>query len=141
MAAKRRIGKVTRRAPIGTDANAEPRNRRGRTDAPATPLGIRVQGVVVDDALRDYIATRAGFKLGKFAGRIDRITVRLEDVSGPIGAPACRCAVKIVLARHESILVQIVDPVPRAAFDLAIASTQVAVRRALERARGNARRL
>lgn len=138
MAARR--PKTTRRAPMGVEANAAPRKARGRTDAPATPLALRARGVEIDDELRDYVHTRSGFKLGKFAERIERISVRFEDVSGPKGAPSRRCAVKVVLTRHESIVVEVVDADHRAAFDHAMDSTERAVRRSLERVRTKARR-
>ena len=36
---------TTRRAPMGTDANLEPRTVRGRTDSPRTPVAIRARGI------------------------------------------------------------------------------------------------
>jgi ribosome-associated translation inhibitor RaiA len=132
--------RTTRRSPMGTEANALPRAARGRTASPATPVALRASGVEVGDVLRDYIHTRCGFKLGKFAPRIERVSVRLEDVSGPTGAPSRRCAVKVVFSRHETILVQVVDADHRAAFDHAIDATERAVRRSLDRVRVKARR-
>ncbi len=129
----------TRRAPMGTAANAEPRASRGRTDAPTTPVALRASGVEVDDALRAYIHVRCGFKLGKFAERIERVSVRLEDVNGPKGGASRRCAVKVVLTRHESVVVEVVDVDHRAAFDHAIDSAERAVRRSLDRVRTKAR--
>lgn len=140
MAKAARGKRTTRRAPMGTEANALPRAARGRTDAPATPVALRASGVEIDDQLRDYIHTRCGFKLGKFAERIERVSVRLENVSGAKGAPSRRCAVKVVLTRHETILVQVVDADHRAAFDNAIDATERAVRRSLDRVRVKARR-
>lgn len=138
MAARR--SKPTRRAPMGVNANQAPRNERGKTTAPETPLAVRARGVEVDQELRDYIAKRAGFKLGKFATSIERISVRLEDISGPKGAPAQRCAIKVVLSRHESIVVEVVDNDHRAAFDHAMDSVERAVRRSLDRVKTLARR-
>lgn len=132
--------KETGRAPMGTAANLLPRNARGRTDSPRTPVAVRARGVELDDALDAYIHERCGFKLGKFAGAIDRISVRLEPVSGPTHAPSLRCAVKVVLSHHESVLVEIVDADLRSAFDHAVDSTQRAVRRVIERDRSRARR-
>lgn len=138
MAARRK--KDTRRAPMGTAANLAPRTQRGRTDAPATPVAVRARGVEVDDAFDAYIRTRCGFKLGKFATAIERVSVRLEDVSGPTGAPAVRCAVKVALSLHESVVVQVVEREGRPAFDAAIDATERAVRRTIERRTTKARR-
>lgn len=132
--------KTTRRAPMGLEANDAPRILRGRTDSPHTPVAVRARGVEVGDALREYIHERCGFKLGKFAESIDRISVRLEDVGGPKGVPALRVAVKVVLSRHESIVVEVVEGDARSAFDHAVDATSRAVKRALERDRGQARR-
>jgi len=132
---------ATRRAPMGVAANAAPRAERGRTDSPETPLAVRAKDVEVDAALREYVAKRAGFKLGKFAEAIERITVRFEDLNGPKkGSPADRCAIKVVISRHESVLVEVVDTDPRAAFDKCIDSVERAVRRALEKTKSKARR-
>lgn len=131
---------ATRRAPMGVAANLEPRTVRGRTNAPRTPVAIRARGVEVDDVLDEYIRERCGFKLGKFADAIDRISIRLEDVGGPKGAPSMRCAVKVVLSRHESIVVEVVEGDHRSAFDHAIEAAARAVNRTRDRDRAKARR-
>ena len=137
--AARRV-KKTRRAPMGVAANLAPRNERGKTASAETPLAVRARGVDVGDELRDYIHTRAGFKLGKFAPSIERTSVRFEDISGPKGAPARRCAIKVVLTRQESVVVEVVEHEERAAFDRAIDSVERAVRRTLDRVKTKARR-
>lgn len=135
-----RKSRDTRRAPMGVAANLKPRNERGKTPAPETPLALRARGVEVDDELRAYIQKRVGFKLGKFALAIERTSVRLEDISGPKGAPARRCAIKATLSRHESVVVEVVDFDHRAAFDNAIDSLERAVRRTLDKTKTKARR-
>lgn len=135
-----RGSRQARRAPMGTASTSKHKTERGRTTAPETPLAVRARGVEVDDQLREYIAKRCGFKLGKFAPRIERTSVRLEDISGPKGAPARRCAIKATLTRHESVVVEVVDYEHRAAFDNAIDALERAVRRTLERSKSNSRR-
>jgi ribosome-associated translation inhibitor RaiA len=125
---------------MGVAAAEKPRAERGKTASPETPLTLRTRGVEVDDELRDYIAKRAGFKLGKFALEIERTTVRLEDISGPKGAPARRCSVNVTLSRHESVVVEIVDYEHKAAFDHAMDSVSRAVSRALAKDKTKARR-
>lgn len=139
MAVKGR-SKKTRRAPMGVAANQEPRNLRGRTASAETPLALRARGVEVDDELRDYIAKRAGFKLGKFAPSIERTTVRFEDIAGPKGAPAIRCAIKVVLPRQGSVVVEVIDSDARAAFDHCIDAVERAVRRTLDKSKTKARK-
>jgi ribosome-associated translation inhibitor RaiA len=139
MAARRPVAK-SRRTPMGVAATEKPRAERGKTTSPETPLTLRARGVEVDDELREYIAKRAGFKLGKFALEIERTTVRLEDISGPKGAPARRCSVNVTLSRHESVVVEIVDYDHRAAFDHAMDSVSRAVSRALAKDKTKARR-
>jgi ribosome-associated translation inhibitor RaiA len=137
-----RIGrtKETRRAPMGVAANKSPRAARGRTESPETPIALRAKGVELDSELRDYISKRAGFKLGKFATAIERISVRFEDLNGPKGSPADRCAIKVVISGQQSVMVEVVDATPRAAFDNCIDSVERAVRRTLERATTKARK-
>ncbi len=139
MAVKGR-SKVTRRAPMGVAANEAPRNVRGRTTSPETPLALRARGVEVDQELRDYVAKRAGFKLGKFAPAIERTTVRFEDIAGPKGAPAIRCAIKVVLPRQGSVVVEVLDDEAKAAFDHCIDAVERAVRRTLEKSKTKARK-
>lgn len=139
MAARRPVRK-SRRAPMGVAATEKPRAERGKTTSPETPLTLRTRGVEVDDELREYIAKRAGFKLGKFALEIVRTAVRLEDISGPKGAPARRCSVNVTLSRHESVVVEIVDYDHKAAFDHAMDSVARAVSRALAKDKTKARR-
>lgn len=130
----------SRRAPMGVAAAAAPRAERGRTESPETPLALRAKGVELDDELREYISTRAGFKLGKFAPAIERVSVRFEDLNGPKGAPADRCAIKVVISGHQSVMVEVVDATPRAAFDHCIDSVEQAVRRALTKTKSKTRR-
>jgi ribosome-associated translation inhibitor RaiA len=125
---------------MGVAATEKPRAEHGKTTSPETPLTVRARGVELDDDLRDYIAKRAGFKLGKFALEIERTTVRFEDISGPKGAPARRCSVNVTLSRHESVVVEIVDYEHRAAFDHAMDSVSRAVSRALAKDKTKARR-
>lgn len=139
MAARRPAAK-SRRTPMGVTATEKPRAARGKTTSPETPLTVRARGIELDDELRDYIAKRAGFKLGKFALEIERTTVRFEDISGPKGAPARRCSVNVTLSRHESVVVEIVDYEHRAAFDHAMDSVSRAVSRALAKDKTKARR-
>jgi ribosome-associated translation inhibitor RaiA len=125
---------------MGTAANIRPRAGRGRTPSAETPLAIIAPDGAAP-AFRDHVRRCAGFHLGKLAHSIDRVTVRLHRISGPKGAPAFRCRVKLVLPRLETVVVEEVERVADDAFDRAIDVAERAVRRALTRRRRRARRL
>lgn len=113
----------------------------GRSTTGQTPLHVRVRGLDdFDDAMRDYARVRTGFKLGKYALRITRITVRFENVAGPKGAPAVACRFKVVLAGRGEVVVATTESSTRAAFDAAVDATERAVRRLLGRVRKTAKR-
>lgn len=105
-----------------------------------TPLAIIAPAVPDGGAFREHARRRAGFQLGKLAHDIDRVTVRLHRISGPKGAPAYRCRVKVMLPGFETIIVEEVERVPQDAFDRAIDVAERAVRRAVTRRRQKARR-
>ena len=96
-----------RRAPLGSLAATRPRVQRGHTGAEETPLTIRARGVELTDAARDYIESRAGFRLSRFARPIERVSVRFDRVrSVGASAPSIRCRIKIVVSRLQSVVVE-----------------------------------
>ncbi|MEX2179279.1 MAG: HPF/RaiA family ribosome-associated protein [Gemmatimonadaceae bacterium] len=112
----------------------------GRSTTAETPLHVRARGVVISDALRAYVHERTGFKLGKFGLRIARVSIRFEDVSGSTGNAACVCKFKVVLPRHEQVVVALTGGDPRTTFDAAVDATERAVRRSLDRSRNSRKR-
>jgi hypothetical protein len=96
--------------------------------------------VTLDDPTREYFRSRVGFKLGKYALALTRISVRIEDVAGPKGAPAHTCRIKVVLPHYPQVVVSAADAIPRVAFDQAADATERAVRRLLGRGRRSERR-
>lgn len=60
----------------------------------------------LDDVLGDYIERRVRFALGRFAGRIDRVAVRLSDVNGPRGGIDKHCRVTVVLSPRGVVRVE-----------------------------------
>jgi hypothetical protein len=100
-------GRSDRRAPLGIKAATRPRVQRGRTGAEETPLTIRARGVALTNATRDYIESRAGFRLSRFARPIERVSVRFDRVrSVGASAPSIRCRIKVVVSRHQSVVVE-----------------------------------
>jgi len=65
--------------------------------------GINYQ---LDDTLKDHIQRRADFALGRFAARIQRLTVRLTDVNGPRGGIDKRCRIAIDLVPSGTVMIE-----------------------------------
>ncbi len=105
----------------------------GRTTARETPLDIRVHGLDLDASLGGYLRKRIGFKLGKFALQITRITVRFENISGPADAPTVACRFNVLLPAKVSVILESTDEDAKAAFDEAVDATARAVRRRLDK--------
>lgn len=89
----------------------------------------------VGSALGDYVRTRLGFKLGKFASGIERVSVRFENESGAKGAPLRTCRIKVALPAATSVLIETRDANARSAFDEGADAVERAVRRAFDRRR------
>ncbi len=99
------------------------------------PAHVRVFGVRLDDADREYIRRKLGARLVKFSNSIERITVRVFDVNGPRGGVDQVCRVKVVLTGLPSVVVEERHANPRAAIDAALRGIQRPVSRALDRRR------
>jgi hypothetical protein len=130
-------GRSIKRSPFATTVARADRRTSGRTWAPRTPVAVRTSGVTVEADLRERIHERLGWRLGKFAPRIERISVRLEDVNGPRGGVDVECRIKAVLSSFPSVVVSEVAKTPVEAFDRAGLRLERAVRGAIGR-RGRA---
>lgn len=104
------------------------------------PVTIRAGNIETEEALHDYMVGRISQRLARHHGALHRITIRLDDLNGPKNAPAHRCALKMTIDRHESIMVEMVDAAPKVAFDRALDSAERAFKRSLEKVRTKARR-
>ena len=82
-----------------------------------TPVHVRALGTEVDERTRRFIADRTARRLGKFAPRIARLTLRFEDVNGPRVGRDRLCRGKVVLRGLPSVLVEKRAHTARAAFD------------------------
>ena len=123
-----------RRAPMGAAALRDDRATRGRTTSTTTPVHVRNTSAraLID---RDWLRQRLGFKLGKFALRIDRMNVSLRDENNTPGTPMLRATVTLRLARGESIASSARGTTPTTAVSAAIRASERALRRATERRR------
>jgi ribosome-associated translation inhibitor RaiA len=128
-----------KRVPVATVVPRPKRRVSGRTSAASTPLALRSAGVEMAPELREHILSRLGFRLGKFARHIERLTVRFEDVNGPRGGVDTVCRIKVVLSGNASVIVEELASGPFEAFNRADDRVERAVRRAIGRAQGRGR--
>lgn len=98
-------------------------------------MNIRSLGLSSEPAFRAHIRQRLGFKLGKFAKHVERVTVRFEDVNGFRGGIDKSCRVKAVLSGRESVVVESRDNDAQVAFDASADRLERAVRKALDKPR------
>ena len=124
-----------KRSPLAERVPRSLKRTAGRTAAQATPANVRVEGVTLDEDDRAYIRRRLGEKLGKYAGSIERVTVRVRDINGPRGGVDLRCRIKVVLSDLPSVVVEHQAVRLQPALTRALAGTERAVRRALQRRR------
>ncbi|HVT45519.1 MAG TPA: HPF/RaiA family ribosome-associated protein [Thermoanaerobaculia bacterium] len=116
---------------------SRPRGKKrhaGATDVERTPLAIRAKGITISDETDSYIRQRLGRKLGGFADRIERLTVRFEDVNGPRGGVDIVCRAKAVLSGLPSVVVEERAETDHQAFGLVADGLTRAIRKALDRA-------
>jgi CBS domain-containing protein len=99
------------------------------------PAHIRAADGDLSAIDRESIRRKLGRRLGKFAGSIERVSVRTEDVNGPRGGVDRVCRIKVVLSGLPSVVFESRDSSLAAAVDGASAGVERAVRRALRRRR------
>lgn len=115
---------------------SRPRGKKrhaGATDAERTPLAIRAKGMTISSELDNIVRKGLAGKLGRFADRIERITVRFEDVNGPRGGVDIVCRAKVVLSSLPSVVVEARGQTDRLAFGQVTEALTRAVRKALDR--------
>lgn len=103
------------------------------TATPQAPAKIRVVGVDLEPEGRAAIRQRLGAKLGKYAGDIERISVRVRDANGPRGGVDKVCRIKVVLRGLPSLVYESRAALLSDALNGASAGTQRAVGRSLQR--------
>ena len=132
-------GRSIKRSPFAATVARADRRTNGRTWAPGTPLAVRTSGLAIEPEVRERVRQRLGWRLGKFAPRIERISVRFEDVNGPRGGVDVACRIKAVLSSVPSVVVTELAHDAVEAFDRAGQRLERAVRRAVDRGRGRGR--
>ena len=96
-------------------------------------LELSAEGVELTEALRDHVERRIRFALGKFAGRIERVHVRLADENGHKGGVGKMCRIRVRMVGFESVAVQQIDADIRTAIDCALDRAGRTVARRIDR--------
>ena len=105
------------------------------TGTAVIPVNIRVDGVTLGEVDHDYIRHRLAERLERYAGFVERVSVRLRDINGPRGGVDIQCRIKVVLSGLPSVIVEQLASAFRPALTGALAGAQRTVRRSLRRRR------
>ena len=124
-----------KREPLADQVPRPIKRSAGRTMPRLTPANVRVEGVRLDDDDATYIRRRIGEKLGKYARRIERVTVRMRDINGPRGGVDIQCRIKLVVSGLPSLVVEHHAARLPPARTRARAGAERAMRRTLQRTR------
>ena len=84
---------------------ATPKRARGRTVIGDTPVTTRSR-VPLQETARRSIEQRLRRALTPFGPRIERASIRFEDLNGPRGGVDLRCAIKVVFSGSDSVIVE-----------------------------------
>src|SRR6185312_9401027 len=100
-------------------------------------MQLEIRGVKyeLDDELKGHIERRLRLALGRFAARIQRLTVRLTDVNGPRKGIDKRCRIAVALVPRGVVMIEGWGDDPFALVADAAKRAGRAVRRELERRR------
>jgi len=108
---------------------------RGRTAAAETPLAIRGD-LRLDEPAQRRARAKLGRALARMAPRIERLTVRFEDVNGPRGGVDTRLRMKAVVSGAPSVVIEQSGNNPQEALARATPRLRRALRELLDRQGG-----
>ena len=84
-------------------------------------VDVRIQSADLKGALGTYIKRRLHFALGRFTGKLGRVSVRIEDVPGAGDVPGASCRIRVeLLPNGRTLRQEAVDRNLYIAIDLAI---------------------
>ena len=109
----------------------------GTTDLPDTPMSIR-GNIELGDQAKRRLRAQLGRALSPMATRIERVSVRFDDVNGPRGGVATRCRAKVVLSGKDSVVVEERGRNPTHAVALVTPVLRRTLKRTIERRGGKA---
>ncbi len=98
-------------------------------------MQLEVRGVnyQLDDGLKAHIERQLKNALGRFAARIQRLSLRMTDVNGPRGGVDKSCSIAVELIPRGQVLVKGAGDNPFALIADAAKRVRSAVRRELKR--------
>ncbi len=82
-------------------------------------IDLRCDGVEPSPGLKDYVAKRMRFAIGRFRDHIQWARVKLADVNGPRGGTDKRCVVQLRLRNLPDVIFTITEIEVRTAVDRA----------------------
>lgn len=82
-----------------------PKRVRGRTAINETPIVTRSR-VSLSAVTRRSIEERLRATLAPFGPRIERASIRFEDLNGPRGGVDIHCTIKVVLSGSDSLIIE-----------------------------------
>lgn len=109
----------------------------GRTALHETPISIR-GNIELGDQAKRRLRAKLGRALSPMATRIERVSVRLDDINGPRGGVATRCRAKVVLSGKDSVVVEERGRNPTHAIALVTPALRRTLKRSIERRGGKA---
>jgi ribosome-associated translation inhibitor RaiA len=98
-------------------------------------IEMRTRGLPPDPGLRLFVARRLEFALDRFAERIARVRVVLDDVNGPRGGVDKSCRIEVHLPGRRAVRAAVVDADAYAAIGAAAHRVAQGVARAVGRER------
>jgi putative sigma-54 modulation protein len=69
-------------------------------------LELRTSNLQSSPSLEAHVVRKLDFALRRFAGRIERVLVRLADINGPRGGQDKRCRIAASLSGAPSVIVE-----------------------------------
>jgi ribosomal subunit interface protein len=100
-------------------------------------IDITAQGFSITENLRDHVHRRLSFALGRFDDRIQRLSVKLENVNGSSDGTEMECRVIVQLSGMPNVVVKQDGPDAHSAVDQAADRVGNTVARKLERLQSN----
>jgi len=95
-------------------------------------LRLATRGIELSSDLNDYVRRRAHFSLGRFAGRIRSLSIRLGDVNGPRGGIDKLCDIRVDVRLGQEVIVRERQASIHAAVAFAMERAERAVQRQLK---------
>ena len=67
---------------------------------------LTTHGVELSNELKDYTKRRVYFSLGRLAGQIKSLSVRLSDANGPRGGLDKCCQIRVETGLHRNVIIR-----------------------------------